>query len=210
MQPSRDEKKLFVLRTHASSAFSTVADICEQILDKPIFASNPLYHPLMIAIYTTYGRPFTKCWGFGKLPEDVIPDEFRDLHRDLITHRDKMYAHADKDMVHEDYGPANELRVTVSPDGRCQLWTQPIQPSHRQIKEIFNLVRQLHQKMEYWTDKFVKKHMQKIEVAPGDYLVDTESEIELLRGRDAEQANRERRRVSRAASLCGTPEAPHP
>jgi hypothetical protein len=67
----------------------------------------------------------------------------------------------------------------------------------------------MHKKMEYWTGKFINKYMQKMEVAPGDYLVDTESETQLLARRDAEQANRERLRVSRAASLCGTPEAPH-
>lgn len=210
MQPSSDEKKLFVLQIHASHAFSTVAGICEQILNKPIPASDPLYHPLMIAIYTSYGRPFTNCWGFGKLPEDTVPSEFKDLHADLMTHRDKIYAHTDKDMVHEDYGPANELRVTVNADGCCRLWTQPVQGSHRQVEDVLKLVHQMHQKMEYWTDKFVKKYMQKMEVEPEDYLVDTNSETELLAKRDAEQANRERLRVSRAASLCGTPEAPHP
>ena len=209
-QASVDEKKLFVLRTHASHAFSTVAGICEQILNKPIPVNDPLYHPLMIAMYTAYGRPFTNCWGFGKLPaEDAVPDEFKELHEDLMTHRDKIYAHADKNLLHEDYGPPNELRVTVNADGRCRLWTQPVQPSQLQVKDILKLVRQMHKKMEYWTGKFINKYMQKMEVAPGDYLVDTESETQLLARRDAEQANRERLRVSRAASLCGTPEAPH-
>lgn len=209
MQPSRDEKKTFVLQVHASYAFSTVIDICEQILNKPIPASDSLYHPLVIAIYTAYGRPFTKCRGIGKMSEDVIPDEFKELHGDLITHRDKLYAHADKDMDHEVYGPANELRVTVSSDGSRRLWTQPIQPSPQQIRDILRLARHLRKEMEDWTDKFFQKHMQKITVAPGDYLVDTESETELLRRRDDVQANRERIRVNRAASLWGTSKAPH-
>jgi hypothetical protein len=210
MQPTINEKKIFVLRIHASYAFSTVADICEQILNKPIPAKDPLYHPLMVAIYTTYGRPFTKSWGFGKLPNDFIPDEFKVLHSELITQRDKLYAHVDKDMDHIDYGPANELRVTVGSDSRCQLWTQPFQPSHQQVKDIFRLVSQLHQKMKYWTDEFVEKYMHEMEVSPGDYLVNTESETELLQKRDTGQANRERIHVNHVASLYGTPKAPHP
>lgn len=209
MQPSAEEKRLFVLRTHASHAFSTVIGICKHVWDKPIPASDPLYHPLMIAMYTAYGRPFTNCWGFGKLPDDTIPAQFKDLHEELLSHRDKIYAHADKDMQNDDYGPPNELRVTVNADGRCRLWTQPVQPSHRQVKDVLSLAQQMHTKMEYWTDKFVEKYMQKMTVAPGDYLVNTESDTELLTRRDAEQTNRERLRVSRAASLCGTPEAPH-
>lgn len=67
----------------------------------------------------------------------------------------------------------------------------------------------MHEKMEYWKDKFVKKYMQKIDVEPGDYLFDTDSETQLLAKRDAEQANRERLQVSRVVSLYGTPEAPH-
>lgn len=209
MQVPIDEKKLFALRSHASYAFSTVAKICKEILDKPIPANDPLYHPLMIAIYTSYGRPFTNCWGFGKLPVDAVPDKFQGLHEELMTHRDKMYAHADKDMVHPDYGPANELRVTVNANGRCQIWSQPIQPSHLQVKNILTLSKKMHEKMEYWKDKFVKKYMQKIELEPGDYIFDTDSETQLLAKRDAEQANRERLQVSRAASLYGTPKAPH-
>jgi hypothetical protein len=210
MQAPIDEKKLFVLRYHASHAFSTVAKICKEILDKEIPASDPLYHPLMIAIYSSYGLPFTNCWGFGKLPADTVPAEFQKLHEELMTHRDKMYAHADKGMVNDDYGPANELRVTVSANGRCRLWTQPVQPSPQRVTHILKLAQKMHAKMGYWTDKFIKKYMQKIEVEPGDYLVDTENPTQLLAKRDAEQANRERLRVSRAASLYGTPEAPHP
>ncbi len=126
-----------------------------------------------------------------------------------MTHRDKMYAHADKDMVHADYGPVNDIRVTVNTTGRCQIWSQPIQPSRLQVENILKLARKMHEKMEYWKDKFVKKYMQKIDVEPGDYLFDTDSETQLLAKRDAEQANRERLQVSPAASLYGTPEAPH-
>jgi len=209
MQVPIDEKKLFALRCHASYAFTTVADICKEILDRPIPANDPLYHPLMIAMYTSYGRPFTNCRGFGKLPVDAVPVEFQGLHEELMTHRDKMYAHADKNMVHVDYGPANELRVIVNTTGRCQIWSQPIQPSRLQVENILKLARKMHEKMEYWKDNFVKKYMQKIDVDPGDYLFDTDSETQLLAKRDAEQANREHLQVSRAASLYGTPEAPH-
>jgi hypothetical protein len=209
MQASIEEKKLFALRCHASYAFSTVAEICQEILDKPIPANDPLYHPMIIAIYTSYGRPFTNCWGFGKLPVDIVPDEFHVLHEELMTHRDKMYAHADKDMVHNDYGPVNELRVTINANGRCRVWSQPIQPSHVQVGNILKLSRRMNENMEYWKNKFVKKYMHKIEVEPGDYIIDTDSETQLLAKRNSEQSNQERLQISRAASLYGTPEAPH-
>ena len=40
MKPSVEEKKLFVLRSHASHAFSTVVGICKQVLDK--IGKNPI------------------------------------------------------------------------------------------------------------------------------------------------------------------------
>ncbi|MBA4388248.1 MAG: hypothetical protein C0404_09720 [Verrucomicrobia bacterium] len=209
MLPSPKEKKEFVLRAHASHSFLVVRDICEQILNKPIPASDPLYHPLMIAIYTTYGRPFTNCRGIGKLPEAVVPDAFKALHQDLITYRNKIYAHADKDMVHRDYGPANELRVSVSPQGRCRCWTQRVEGSLRQVRDILKLARRMEQTMAYWTDRFKKKYMEKMDVEPGDYLIDMESPTELLQRRDAEQVNRERFLVNRATSLCGLLKTPH-
>jgi hypothetical protein len=208
MHATSEEKRLFVLRNHALIAFNSVIEICEQVIDKPIPPSDPLYHPLMIALYIAYGRPFTKCWGYGKLPEDSIPTKFRKLHDVLISHRNKIYAHADKDMTHEDYGPANELRVTVGRDGQCRCWTQPVQPTPLRVKDILTLAREMHRKMEYWTDRFVNQHMMKMDVEPGDYLVNTESETDLLTRRDAEQVKRERLRGRRAVSRYGTPEAP--
>jgi hypothetical protein len=66
----------------------------------------------------------------------------------------------------------------------------------------------MNQKMEYWKNKFVKKYMQKIELEPGDYIIDMDSETQLLAKRNSEQSKQERFHISRAASLYGTPEAP--
>jgi len=210
MKPSIEEKKNFEIQIHASYAFSTVASICKYILDTPIGVNDQQYYPLVVAIYTIYARPFTKSRGFVKLDETTVPKKFNEIHQELMTYRDKMYAHSDKDMVNEDYGPVNELRITVSEDGRCRIWSQPVLPPPPKIKNILNLANRMKKIMEYRTDKFIKKYMEKINIASGDYLFNVESETKLLSLRESEQTNQERLRGRRAASLYGTPEAPHP
>ena len=196
----REERRLFAIQIHASHACSTVVDICQRILETPIKIDDPIYNSLIVAIYTTYGKPFTKCWGFGKLTDDLIPNEYKVLHGELITHRDKMYAHVDKDMVHEGYGPTNDIRISISPEGRCRVWTQPVQPTPHRAEEILKLASRICEKMDYWTERFIDKYMKNMDVEPGDYLLDTESDTGLLVKRDTEQMNRERMQVSRAVS----------
>ena len=206
------ERRLFAVRIHASYAFETVVNVCRHILETPIPIVAPSYGSLIVAIYTTYGRPFTNCWGFGKLDADLIPNDQKDLHDNLMTLRDKLYAHADKDIIHDDYGPMNDIRISISPEGVFHVWTQPVQATPAQVKRILSLASTMHKKMEYWTGRFTSKYMNSItetECPPGEYLLDTETEEGLLTRRDDEQANRERLRISRAALLCGKSEAPH-
>ena len=207
-----EERRQCALRIHASYAFKTVVSFCKHILETPIEMTDPAYTALIVAIYTTYGRPFTNCWGFGKLTADLIPADQKELHDDLMNLRDKLYAHADKDIIHEDYGPMNDIRVSISPEGRFRVWTQPVQATPPQVKRILSLATTMHEKMEYWTNRFTGKYMKNItdtDFPPGEYLLDTESVTGLLIRRDAEQANRERLRISRAVSLSGKSEAPH-
>jgi len=207
-----EERRLFALRIHAAHAFATVIDICKYILETPIQMNDSAYNSLVVAIYTSYGRPFTKCWGFGKFDVEIILDDQKKLHKEIMELRDKLYAHADKDMTHENYGPMNEIRVSISPEGQCDIRTQPIQGTHRQIKAILLLAGQLHGKMEQEIDKFINEYMHTITVdtfPPGDYLLNTTNETGLLIKRDDEQASRERHQISRATLLCNNFKARH-
>lgn len=76
-------------------------------------------HALWMSFFGLYAKPFKqqrdKCLEVGlRLPEDVIPQEFLNVHKGIIDLRDRMFAHTDFDSLKDDKGqPMNALTITV-------------------------------------------------------------------------------------------------
>ncbi len=98
-----------------------------------------------------------------------------------------MFEHADSNLIDEEYGPTNQLRVTITPEGNINLRTQPVQATPHQLKNILNLAIKMQETADYRIDKFRKKYMKKINERPGEYILDTKNENTLLTRMDAEQ-----------------------
>ena len=75
------------------------------------------YYPLVTAISVLYSRPFLDSKGIGRLSKKLVPDEFLDLHSQLILLRNKAIAHTDtRDALYKGL-PANSVRLLVRNHG---------------------------------------------------------------------------------------------
>ncbi|AYV14063.1 hypothetical protein [Shewanella algae] len=79
----------------ALDCFQNVEEVCRYILKEKIVNGNPMYHSLLTSAYTIYGRPFKKSYGIGRLDESFVPKNLLETHREIIAHRDRMFAHTD-------------------------------------------------------------------------------------------------------------------
>jgi hypothetical protein len=92
-----EDAKKFWLMFQARETFKAVHQGCLDLVDSGLSESSPLYFPLIAGLICLYGKPFKENKGVGKLPIEIVPKENINLHTDLITIRDKLYAHADAD-----------------------------------------------------------------------------------------------------------------
>jgi len=92
---------------YAKECFKQVDLACSFILDQKMNEKHPIYYPLITSIYVLYGRPFKRSNRVGKLPDDIVPDQYRQLHKITLHHRDQIYAHTDgKSFDLPDFGEA--------------------------------------------------------------------------------------------------------
>jgi hypothetical protein len=91
------EAKRFWLMFQANETFRAVHRGCLELVSSGLSQESPLYFPLVAGLICLYGKPFKRSEGVGKLPIEMVPEEHLNLHNDLITIRDKLYAHSDAD-----------------------------------------------------------------------------------------------------------------
>lgn len=84
-----------------------------------------------------------------RLPDDVIPTEFKNEHDAIIDLRDKMFAHTDFASLKDNAGqPLNELVVFVH-GRKVQFATKFVQPTNAGIEEYFKLLDELIKTVAY-------------------------------------------------------------
>jgi hypothetical protein len=89
------EAKKYWLMFQANETFKAVHRGCLELVSSGLSQESPIYFPLVAGLICLYGKPFKKSEGVGKLPNKMVPKEHLPLHNDLITIRDKLYAHSD-------------------------------------------------------------------------------------------------------------------
>ncbi|MCL5742988.1 MAG: hypothetical protein M1541_03530 [Acidobacteria bacterium] len=131
--------------------------------------SNPIYYPLLVSIYVLYGRPFKRSNSVGRIPEDVVPAEFMELHRSLLRHRDTFFAHTDADAEQiEGLGEANQVRFLVLTEN-VRIFSTEFRTRPPLFPEIIALARILEDKMEYHATRLMRKHVDQIPNRLGQY-----------------------------------------
>jgi hypothetical protein len=81
--------------TFAYAGFLDALECIKDLQEKGFSKDSPQYYPLMVGLICLYARPFMTSEGMGSLSHDIVPAQFRDLHRLLLTLRNEMFAHTD-------------------------------------------------------------------------------------------------------------------
>jgi hypothetical protein len=96
MNPSEhSDAQLLWKMFYAGECFRQARGAAQHILDEKLERDSALFYPLVTAVYVLYAKPFTRADAVGKLGDEIIPAEHRELHSILLEHRHQLYAHRD-------------------------------------------------------------------------------------------------------------------
>jgi hypothetical protein len=79
----------------ANYCFELVRDVLRGILNDRPSERSPNYYAMLVGLICTYARPFTYNEPVGKLGNEIVPDEFKELHKKVLDIRHKLFAHAE-------------------------------------------------------------------------------------------------------------------
>jgi len=144
----------------AKVSISRAVAACDFIISKPQSTWEPLYCPLVTAIFVLYARPFGRNEGVGALPKnfsDYDSEEKKTLHQMLIQGRNKLFAHLDAGC--EYYDAENDpvaplvrvsLNVTTVSDGVLDVHPQVYGPELllKSVPKIKVLCQDLMRKLQ--------------------------------------------------------------
>ena len=143
------EAKLLWKSFYAGNCFVQVREAAQHILDNKLEKEAPLFHQLIVAIYTLYAKPFTRSDGVGRLEETFVPKEHLQQHKLMIEHRHQIYAHRDADGFQiVDYGSVNQVRSVRTHEA---MWLQAtdFHARYTAMPSIIKLCVALEQKTDY-------------------------------------------------------------
>jgi hypothetical protein len=83
----------------ANYCFEVVRDVLRGILNDRPSERSPSYYAMLVGIICTYARPFTYNEPVGKLGGEIVPDEFKELHKKILDIRHRLFAHGDASLA---------------------------------------------------------------------------------------------------------------
>jgi hypothetical protein len=102
----------------AFHTFEAVRAGIERFLERKLHSDEPEYYPMLVGLICLYARPFTNNRPVGPLPDDIVPQEYRELHRTIFEMRHKLFAHGDASAMTRPDDYPNELVFVNSRQGR--------------------------------------------------------------------------------------------
>jgi hypothetical protein len=161
---------------YACEAFRRAREACEFILTQNLDADHPAYYPLVTSIYVLYARPFNYCrGGIGKLTNDIVPDQHKNIHKFILNLRDQIFAHTDADEPNMDtVGSANQVNFVMT-NGTCRLRLTQMTALPTELKNISILCKVLEEKTDYYVQKLWTRHLKLIPIANGEYTLNVKS-----------------------------------
>ncbi len=169
-----EERKKFVLFSHATQCFRYCVQACEYAEKHNLDLSNFQYKPISEWAVIEYGKPFKFSRGLGKLPNEIIPQDQTELHEFVLRIRDKMIAHIDTKGLESEGHRFNKVRLEITQTGLNYIVEAPrIMP--QELVQLKNLAIKLEKTSHYHVTKFIKKISKKVSsMGIGEYLVDIE------------------------------------
>jgi hypothetical protein len=136
--------------------FHTFQAGIECLLERKLHSDEPEYYPMLVRLVCLYARPFTNNRPVGPLPDYIVPQEHRELHRTIIQMRNQLFAHADASMMARPDDYPNEL-VFVN-NGKILHFNMTRFLAEPQFFELMNpLLSVLIKKTRYHSDKLANK-----------------------------------------------------
>lgn len=168
--PLAARRELWAWR-YAQRSFEHCWHCCDFVLKERMDSDHPLYYSLTLAVHVNYSRPFKNSHGLAKLPELILPANKRELHKQIVAARDKLYTHVDADGdVTWDSEPAVDVRISFEPRGvvtKClEVTTMPAG-----FLEIGNLAATLEEKCVYHMRKIVKRYRKSFPKGLGEFSI---------------------------------------
>ena len=168
-----DAKRLWLM-FEAREAFEAVHQGCLELVRSGLREASPLYFPLAAGLICLYGKPFKFNKGVGNLPIEMVPEEFLDLHNDLIIIRDKLYAHSDAtitEIIAKRHVGFGQLRYFRGPD-EAGYYIQHLHLGPEFFSKFMAvLADQMREKTNYYVDKLGKKFAPHVPHRPGEFLL---------------------------------------
>src|SRR5437667_2114127 len=166
-----EDAKLLWKMFYAYQCFRRAEAAAQHILDEHLEKESPLFYPLVTSVYVLYGKPFKRARGVGQLDEELISPEHLDLHRQLLEHRDQIYAHTDADAFPlADYGGVNQVRV-IQTGTEMHLFAVDFHARFPLMPSVIDLCRVLQSKTWYHVEKLFNRCKAKVPESVGEYVI---------------------------------------
>ncbi len=171
-----EDAKLLWKKYYAVECFKHAQTAAEYILQNDLHQDNPLYVPLITAVYSLYGRPFKCSCGVGSLGKEIIPPEHLQLHDEILTHRDKIYVHSDAVKFElADVGQANQVRAKRLPTETLLLRSQ-YQATPERLPQIIKLCKELRETMLSDVNQMFAQYGKLVPAKLGEYILNIDDQ----------------------------------
>jgi len=148
----RLERLEFFKFQYSCQTFAQARKILVYIQDEKVLSGHPLHYTLWTSFMVAYGKPFRQRAPL-RLDAVLVPEEFLETHKSLLDFRDKMFAHADLDLVEgHSLDPLNSI-VAMIENGNVQMGTGFIYPNEETTSKYRSLVELLIEKTNYHAAK---------------------------------------------------------
>ncbi len=172
MQPEEfEDAKLLWKMFYAGQCFKHAQAAALFVLQNNLGEDNPVFYPLITAIYVLYGKPFKRSHGVGFLGVEIVPAEYQDLHHDLLKHRDQIYAHSDANAFEwADVRQVNQVRLLRRTTDKSLICSQ-LQACAPLMPHIISLCQELEESAERNKVELFKRYEKCVPAKVGEYVL---------------------------------------
>lgn len=154
----------------ALHTFRSVRAGIQVMLDRGLTAESPEYYPFIVGLVCLYGRPFKSSKPAGKLDEKIVPMEYKSLHDEFISIRDKAFAHSDASLALMLGEVSNELRFRREGRRIGSFVTRFLIEPWR-FESVLPLLDSLIEKTDYHTQRLCERLSKQLPKSQGQYTV---------------------------------------
>jgi len=153
---------------NATGDFELVGDVCDDLLAVHTDREKPVYRALLTYIYVAYNRPFNSKPKLLFL-KNKLPAKHQTLHKQMVEHRNQIYAHTARDGPLKGRFNVNRVTVVRQRGGRLVVADKilSLPQTVRKVKELAECMCKIAYDER---DKLLDKHEDKFPMGKAVYL----------------------------------------